>query len=194
MMVQCLKIGWMVSLSQPLRPHLLFLLYVTSVRGKDHSIVYRFTVYCSWHLHHVWQIISDLGLVFTTVVLHSETMGGAPNHTKYQFLHNVALMKWLHYHHLVDQNETNLLIASFIFLAQMCEIGWFQLLFHGDVRIWFPFFFFFFIKSIVIWISFGFWTIDQTKTRLYEDAILRSGKSETNIILFTALYWTCGAL
>ena len=43
LMVQCLVTGWMVSLSLPLHlPYDLFLLYVTSVRGLDHSITYLF--------------------------------------------------------------------------------------------------------------------------------------------------------
>ena len=43
LMVQCLLIGRMVSLSNPILPHHLILHYVISVRGYDHSVAYMFT-------------------------------------------------------------------------------------------------------------------------------------------------------
>ena len=71
-MVQCLVIGWMVSISAPYH---LFNDFVTSVEGEDHSVT------CL--LQDQLQIVTDLGFAFMT---------GAPlNLWGLQFLHNVAL-------------------------------------------------------------------------------------------------------
>ena len=53
--------------------HFQSLFDVTSVRGYDHSVTcmfstpitcyYVMSLFCSWHLHYVWQIVTDLGFV-----------------------------------------------------------------------------------------------------------------------------------
>lgn len=53
------------------------------------------------HLHYIWQYYRNPGFNFTMVVLHSETRG-TKNGTKYQFLHNVAL---IHTHHISSTNN-----------------------------------------------------------------------------------------
>ena len=61
---------------------------------EDHSVRYMFTsrykfwtrnivvnkFVCGQHLRYFCQIVTDLGFVFTTVVLHSETVGGTKFH------------------------------------------------------------------------------------------------------------------
>ena len=94
-MPQRLVIQWTVS--PP--PHRLFLHYVTSVRGKDHTVTHMFmstyklltqVVMCSRCVLFIviTYITSDKMLQTCDLYLcHSET---APNHIKWQILHNVA--------------------------------------------------------------------------------------------------------
>lgn len=54
---------------------------------QDTTAEFRLWSACTLHLTNCYK---NLGFVFMILVLHSETVG-VPNHTKYQFLHNVAL-------------------------------------------------------------------------------------------------------
>ena len=85
--VSCNRVSG-VSVSATLPLHYLFLHYVTSVRGPDHSLThFSMQAINRLHLHCVWQIVTDLGFVFVAL----RSCGGHQISQNAKFLHNLDL-------------------------------------------------------------------------------------------------------